>query len=49
VRPLAYKSAERLGVSTDDEDAFAIVAMPFGDYLPSDHGLHAEGELVAAG
>lgn len=41
VRPLAYKSAERLGVSTDDEDAFAIVAMPFGDYLPSDHGLHA--------
>ncbi len=41
VRPLAYKSAERLGVSTDDEDAFAIIAMPFGEYLPSEKGLHA--------
>lgn len=41
VRPLAYKSAERLGVSTDDENAFTIVAMPFGDYLPSEKGLHA--------
>src|SRR3974390_1010418 len=41
VRPLAYKSAERVGVSTDDQDAFAIVALPFGEYLHSDHGLHA--------
>lgn len=41
VRPLAYKSAERVGVATDDQDAFAIVALPFGDYLPMDHGLHA--------
>jgi branched-chain amino acid aminotransferase len=41
VRPLAYKSAERIGVSPDDEDAFAIVALPFGDYLHSDKGLHA--------
>ena len=41
VRPLAYKSAERIGVSTDEEDAFAIVALPFGEYLHSDKGLHA--------
>jgi branched-chain amino acid aminotransferase len=41
VRPLAYKSAERVGVSCDDQDAFAIVALPFGDYLPTDRGLHA--------
>ncbi len=41
VRPLAYKSAERVGVSTDDQDAFAVIAMPFGEYLHSDKGLHA--------
>lgn len=40
VRPLAYKSAERVGVRTDDEDAFVVVALPFGAYLP-DKGLHA--------
>ena len=41
VRPLAYKSAERIGVSPDDRDAFAIVALPFGEYLHSEKGLHA--------
>jgi len=41
VRPLAYKSAERIGVSTDDQDAFALIAVPFGEYLHSDKGLHA--------
>ena len=40
VRPLAYKSAERIGVRTDDQDAFALIALPFGAYLP-DKGLHA--------
>jgi branched-chain amino acid aminotransferase len=40
VRPLAYKCAERVGVCPDDQDAFAIVALPFGDYLPGDKGLH---------
>lgn len=40
IRPLAYKSAERVGVRTDDEDAFALVALPFGAYLP-ERGLHA--------
>ena len=41
VRPLAYKSAERVGVSPDDEDAFTIIALPFGDYLHAEKGLHA--------
>jgi len=41
VRPLAYKSAGRIGVSYDDQDAFALVALPFGDNLPTDRGLHA--------
>lgn len=41
VRPLAYKCAERVGVSPDDRDALAIVALPYGDYLRSEEGLHA--------
>lgn len=41
VRPLAYKSAERMGVSPDDEDSFAIVALPIGEYLHAENGLHA--------
>ena len=41
IRPLAYKCAERVGVSLDDQDAFAIAAMPFGEYLPADKGVHA--------
>ena len=41
VRPLAYKSAERVGVSPDDQDAFAIIALPFGEYLHADKGIHA--------
>ncbi|MGA3135135.1 MAG: branched-chain amino acid transaminase [Terracidiphilus sp.] len=41
VRPLAYKSAERIGVSIDDQDAFAVIALPFGDYLHAEKGLHA--------
>ena len=41
VRPFAYKSAERIGVSTDDQDAFAIIVLPFGDYLHAEKGLHA--------
>jgi len=41
VRPLAYKSAERVGVSLDDQDSFAIIALPFGEYLHRAEGLHA--------
>ena len=40
IRPLAYKSAARVGLTPDDQDAWAIIAIPFGDYLPSDQGLH---------
>ena len=41
VRPIAYKSAERIGVSTDDQDAWAVIALPYGDYLHAEKGLHA--------
>ena len=41
IRPLAYKSAERIGVAIDDQDAFFIVALPFGEYLHSENGIHA--------
>jgi len=41
IRPLAYKSAQRIGVHPDAQDAFAVVALPFGDYLDSRAGLHA--------
>ncbi len=41
IRPLAYKCAERIGVAIDEQDAFAIVAVPFGEYLHSENGLHA--------
>lgn len=41
IRPIAFKSAERVGVSPDEVDAYAIVALPFGDYLNADNGVHA--------
>jgi branched-chain amino acid aminotransferase len=41
IRPLAYKSAARVGVNPDDQDAFTLVAIPFGAYLDSTRGLHA--------
>ena len=41
VRPLAYKSAERIGIAPDDKDAFTIVVIPFGTYLDSSRGLQA--------
>lgn len=41
IRPIAFKSAERVGVAIDDQDEWAIVAMPFVDYLHADHGIHA--------
>ena len=41
IRPLAYKSAERIGVHPDEASEFALIAMPFGAYLDSQNGLHA--------
>lgn len=41
VRPLAYKASARIGVAADNNDAYAIVAMPFGDYFDGVNGLKA--------
>jgi branched-chain amino acid aminotransferase len=41
IRPLAYKCAEGVGVAMDGQDAFFIVALPLGEYLHSENGLHA--------
>ncbi|MGH9394593.1 MAG: branched-chain amino acid transaminase [Terriglobales bacterium] len=41
VRPLAYKASARIGVHSDDNDAHAIVAVPFGDYFAGREGLKA--------
>src|ERR1051325_11278245 len=41
IRPIAYKSAERIGIYPDDQNALAIIPVPFGDYLPSTQGLSA--------
>jgi branched-chain amino acid aminotransferase len=41
VRPLAYKASARIGVAADDNDAFAVVVVPFGDYFDSRKGLKA--------
>jgi branched-chain amino acid aminotransferase len=40
-RPLAYKCSARIGVAPDDNDAYAIVVVPFGDYLDSRNGVRA--------
>ena len=41
VRPIAYKASARIGVAADDNDAFAVVVVPFGDYFDSRKGLKA--------
>ncbi len=41
VRPIAYKSSERIGVHADDNDAHAIIALPFGHYFGEKKGLKA--------
>ncbi len=40
-RPLAYKASARIGVAPDNNDAYAVVVIPFGVYLESDQGIHA--------
>jgi len=40
VRPLAYKSAQKIGVGLPAEDAFAMIALPMGSYLDTHKGLH---------
>ena len=41
VRPIAYKSSARIGVHADDNDAYAIIALPFGHYFGEKNGLKA--------
>lgn len=41
MRPLAWKAAARIGLQPDDFDATALIAIPFGAYLPSENGIHA--------
>src|SRR5579862_1972875 len=41
IRPIAFKSAERVGVAIDDQDEWAIIVMPFGEYLHAEGGIHA--------
>lgn len=41
IRVTGYKSAERLGVAPDGEDAVAIAALPLGRYHDSARGIHA--------
>ena len=41
VRPLAYKASARIGVAPDDNDAHAIVVLPFGHYFEKVKGLRA--------
>src|SRR5579875_523350 len=33
VRPIAYKCSAKIGVAADENDAYSIVAIPFGDYF----------------
>ncbi len=41
VRPLAYKSSEMIGVRLHDvDDAFTMFALPFGQYVDKEEGLH---------
>jgi len=41
IRPLAFKSAERIGVAPDSDDSILIAAMPYGAYFHVEKGLHA--------
>lgn len=41
VRPLAYKSTEMIGVRLHDvDDALTMFAIPFGQYVANEEGLH---------
>lgn len=40
VRPIAFKSATKVGVNLPPEESFAMIAVPMGDYLDTRKGLH---------
>jgi branched-chain amino acid aminotransferase len=39
IRPLAFKSARRIGVKMDKEDDFTMFSVPFGEYMPTDRAV----------
>ena len=41
IRPIAYKSSARIGVAADENDAYSIIAIPFGNYFEKQQGLKA--------
>jgi len=40
IRPLAFKSATKIGVGLPAEDSFAMIALAMGSYLDTHKGLH---------
>jgi len=40
IRPLAFKSAAKVGVVLGPEDSFAMICVPMGQYLDTHKGLH---------
>lgn len=40
IRPVAYKSAERIGLKLDDQDGLTMFAVPMGSYLSRDRALN---------
>jgi len=40
IRPLAFKSAAKVGVVLGNEDSFAMMCVPMGNYLDTSKGLH---------
>lgn len=39
IRPIAFKSAERIGIKLGDEDDFTLFVIPFGAYIDITRGL----------
>lgn len=40
IRPVAYKSAERIGLKLDDQDGLTMFAVPMGSYLSRERALN---------
>jgi len=40
IRPIAFKSSTKIGVVLPPDDAFAMIAVPMGEYIDTQKGLH---------
>ena len=40
LRPICFKAGERVGLTLPEQQAFAMLAVPMGDYLDTRSGLH---------